>query len=121
MVRAIDKDGNPVMMVINPNSLTAVTDLSADLQNRPGDPLNLATSQRAEIWQNLSAQPKGTPPAGFSPKVGEALPSTIGLKPLPSNVSNQVPTVKQDEYAILQNQLLIVDPSSKKIVDIITP
>ena len=30
LVRATDKDGNPVMMVINPNSVTAVTDLSAD-------------------------------------------------------------------------------------------
>lgn len=123
MVRATDKDGNPVMMVINPDSLTAVTELSADQETarRQSEPLNLTPSQRAELWQNLSTQPKGTPPVGFAPKVGEALPSAIGIKPLPSNVTNQVPALKQDEYAMLQNQLLIVDPSSTKIVDIITP
>jgi hypothetical protein len=42
------------------------------------------------------------------------------LKTLPSSVSNQVPQVQSYDYAMVQNQLLIVDPATKKIVSIIT-
>ena len=132
LVRAKDKEGNPVMMVINPDSVTAITEVSGD--NHPGatahattgaaatnDRLNLTSAQRQEIWQNISKQAaKETPPAGFTAKVGESVPSTVKLQPLPSSLSSQVPAVKPYEYAMLQSQLLIVDPSSKKIVDIIT-
>jgi hypothetical protein len=48
------------------------------------------------------------------------MPNAVKLQPLPNSVSSQVPAVKPYEYAMLQNQVLIVDPSSKKIVDIIT-
>ena len=132
LVRAKEKGGNPVMMVINPDSVTAITEVSAD--NRPGAPdhattgtaatndrLNLTSAQRQEIWQSVSKQAaKETPPAGFTAKVGEAMPNAVKLQPLPNSVSSQVPAVKPYEYAMLQNQVLIVDPSSKKIVDIIT-
>ena len=42
------------------------------------------------------------------------------MQPLPNSVSNQVPTLKSYDFAALQNEVLIVDPSSKKIVDIIS-
>lgn len=132
LVRAKDKEGNPVMMVINPDSVTAITEVSGD--NHPGAPahvttgaaatndrLNLTSAQRQEIWQSVSKQAaKETTPAGFTAKVGEAVPSAVKLQALPSSLSSQVPAVKPYEYAMLQNQVLIVDPSSKKIVDIIT-
>ncbi len=122
LVRATDTDGNPVMMVINPDSVTAVTDLSVGRQGSAGsnDQLNLTSTQRAEIWQNLSNQAKETPPAGFTPKVGEAVPSSIRVQPLPGSVSSQVPAVKSYDFAMLQNEVLIVDPTSKKIVDVIS-
>jgi hypothetical protein len=132
LVRAKDKEGNPVMMVINPDSVTAVTELPAN--NRSGsygeettgaspanNRLNLNSAQRKEIWQTVSNQAtKGTPPGGFVAKVGEAVPNTVKLQSFPSVLSSQVPAVKSYEYAMLQNELLIVDPSSKKVVDIIT-
>jgi hypothetical protein len=39
---------------------------------------------------------------------------------LPAKLSSQIPSVKSYDYAILQSELLIVDPASKTIVDIIT-
>jgi hypothetical protein len=132
LVRAKDKEGNPVMMVINPDSVTAITELTGDHRSGTQTPattgtaatndyLNLTSAQRQEIWQSVSKQAaKEAPPAGFTAKVGEAVPSAVKLQPLPSSVSSQVPAVKPFEYAMLQNQVLIVDPSSKKIVDIIT-
>jgi hypothetical protein len=133
LVRAKDKDGNPVMMVINPDSVTAVTEMSGGQRSSAthgntttgsataNDHLNLTATQRHELWQSLSKQAaKESAPAGFTAKVGEAVPSLIKLQSLHSNLSSQIPAVKSYAYALLQDELLIVDPSSKKIVDIIT-
>ena len=134
LVKATDKEGNPVMMVINPDSVTSVTEISGGQRSSPArdntttgsttadDHLNLTSTQRQELWQSLSKQAaKESVPAGFTAKVGEAVPSSIKLQPLPTNLSSQIPGVKSYDYALLQDELLIVDSSSKKIVDIITP
>jgi len=194
LVRAKDKDGNPVMMVINPDSFTAVTAMSGnenqtgaqsepnsaqqegqttsksakmtgqqansganeqkeasqstnesakmgnepsetvDNHKIPGRPngmiselksdeqsgLNLTSTQRAEIWQQLASQTSENAPSGFEPKVGATVPSSLQLKSLPSSISSQVPELQGYDYAMVQSQLLIVDPSSKKIASIIS-
>jgi hypothetical protein len=85
------------------------------------DHLNLTSAQQKEIWQGVSKQAsKETAPAGFKATVGAAAPSSIKLQPLPSTVASEVPAVKPYDFAMLQNQVLIVDPSSRKIVDIVT-
>jgi len=82
--------------------------------------LNLTTAQQKEIWQGVSQQAaKETAPPAFKATLGEATPSIIKLQPFPSKVVHEVPAVKSYDYAMLQNQVLIVDPSSRKIVDIV--
>jgi hypothetical protein len=84
------------------------------------DHLNLTTAQQKEIWQGVSQQAsKATAPADFKPVIGAAAPSSIKLQPLPTKVASEVPAVKSYDFAMLQNQVLIVDPSSRKIVDIV--
>ena len=82
--------------------------------------LNLTTAQQKEIWQSVSPlATKETAPAAFKATIGAAAPSSIKLQPLPTKVSSEVPAVKPYDFAMLQNQVLIVDPSSRKIVDIV--
>ena len=84
------------------------------------DHLNLTAAQQKEIWQGVSPQgTKETAPADFKPTVGAVAPSSIKLQPLPTKVSNEVPAVKSYDYSMLANQVLIVAPSSRKIVDIV--
>jgi hypothetical protein len=185
LVRAKDKDGNPVMMVINPDSVTAITAMSGDQgsassqvekgqtggksakmtdnqansaaqqeQNRttsksakmsgaapsqdvdgekiPGRPngmlaetvergtLNLSVAQRAAIWKRLGREATKADTASDTLKVGEAVLDTMRLQSLPSNLSHRVPAVKSYRYGMLHGQVLIVDPTTKKIVAIIT-
>jgi hypothetical protein len=132
LVQAKDKDGNPVMMVINPDSVTSVTEISGGQRSAATresattgaatatDHLTLTLAQRHELWQGLSKQAKESAPAGFTARVGESVPSSIKLQPLPANLSTQIPAAKAYSFAILQSELLIVDPASKNIVDIIT-
>jgi len=84
------------------------------------DQLNLTNAQQKEIWQSVNKQNmKDTTPAGFRPTVGAVVPSSIKLHALPGDATRQVPAVKSYDYAMLQNDVLLIDPTSKKIVDII--
>jgi hypothetical protein len=72
---------------------------------------HLARGQQQAAKENL--------PSGFKAAIGETVPNSIMLQPPPASVSSQVPALNSYEYTILQSEVLIVDPSSKKIVDII--
>lgn len=105
-------------------ALALLTTASVAFAAGPGsmstDHLNLTSAQQKEIWQSVSKQSmKGTPPAGFKATVGEVVPSSIKLHALPSEATRQVPAVTWYDYAMLQNEVLLVDPKSKKIADII--
>jgi hypothetical protein len=81
----------------------------------------LTDTQRLEIWQGVSKQATNEGlPAGFKAAVGETVPGSIKMEPLPNDVSAAVPVVKSYDFAMAQGQVLIVDPSSKRIVDILS-
>ena len=89
---------------------------------KAADSLSLTNAQEHTIWQDVSKlQTSMKTPSGFSAKVGEAVPGTVKLHPLPTDVTNQMPATRPFEYAMLDNkQLLIVNPTDKKVVDIIS-
>jgi hypothetical protein len=175
LVRAIDPDGNPVMMVVNANAFNSMmssdqhnanpeeqegqptsrsarmTDdeanqsasnsakmgsgpsqtiegekipgrpngMATELKQDETPPLTLTNSQRVAIWQMLGNQEAQANSTRSKPHVGQIVPNRLSLQPLPNSVSNQVPAVKSYDYTMLNNELLIVDPSTKKIVAII--
>jgi hypothetical protein len=87
----------------------------------PQDRLTLSGAQELAIFQSVSRQKikKATTPSGFEPEIGQAVPQSITLYKLPSDVTRRVPTVKPYDYAMLQNQLLIVSPRDRIAVDVI--
>ena len=58
-------------------------------------------------------------PEGFTATVGAVVPASIRLRPLPRNAVKQVPELEAYDYAILPDQVLIVDPVAKTIVAVI--
>jgi hypothetical protein len=63
LVRAKDKSGNPVMMVINPDSITAITEV-----NPRGANSETTGSAPASGSPNSGANSTDAPPRGNSPK-----------------------------------------------------
>jgi hypothetical protein len=53
------------------------------------------------------------------PTIGATVPTEISLKPVPAKVATQVSTLRPYDYALLPDRLLIVNPSDKKVVDVI--
>ena len=69
-----------------------------------------------DIGQSGQAQSK---PANFTPAVGATVPKVLALKPVPADLGQQVKALKSYDYALLNRELLIVNPTSQKVVDVI--
>lgn len=84
------------------------------------DSLSLTTAQEKLVWRDINKQAKSQPaPSNFAASVGTTVPSDITLRAIPRRVAGQLPTLKPFRYALLPNELLIVNPTDKKVVDVI--
>jgi hypothetical protein len=84
--------------------------------------LELTSQQRAEIFRivirdkdKVKLPPATNPPA----IVGAEMPPSMELYMLPDNIGTEVPEAKLYKYTIVQNQVIIVDPTTMKIIDVI--
>jgi Protein of unknown function (DUF1236) len=147
-VQAKDPSGSPVMMVINPATFGADTEVdgqrstemlspnvesvetqhSADdeqttgsLPNVNGGEPNFTPGQKQEIWQGLSSVKtmQANKRKGFAPKVGASIPYGISVQPLPGEITDTAPSLAGYDYVMLQKEIVIVHPKSKKVVEVI--
>lgn len=94
-------------------------------QNPALPPLHLTDDQRAKIRQVLNdantevqfSLKSNKPAQSFEPSVGAKIPA--GLKPhtLPPPLLDEMPVLKRYSYLKFKHQVLIVDPLSRKVVD----
>ena len=86
------------------------------------DTLSLTSKQQATVWQDIAKQArKEKAPSDFSAKVGTLAPSTLLTYPVPITTSSKIPALRRYQYALLENnKLLIINPDDKKVADVIT-
>jgi hypothetical protein len=87
---------------------------------QPGNKLALSDTQRQAAWQDLymDSLNQNTPP-GFDAVVGATVPNTIVIAPVTAQAGSDVPALKPYSFAMVQKKLVIVDPSNRKIADVI--
>ena len=84
------------------------------------DTLNLSGKQQKSIWKDVSRHASNqSAPSGFNATVGEALTSSISTYPLPRKAARDVPAARPYHYAMTQDKVLLVNPSDKKIADVV--
>ena len=94
-------------------------------QNPAIPPLHLSQTQREKIRQAVDSEDtevsltlKSAKPAEkFEPSVGAKLPSALKLHPLPQPLARQMPLLKRYTYVRFKHQVLIVNPMTRKIVE----
>ena len=80
----------------------------------------LSATQKTAIFQSVTKEKlKSPPPANLSLSVGGQVPASVELYALPANIVSTVPATKQYKYTIAQKQVVLVDPTNMKIVEII--
>jgi hypothetical protein len=80
---------------------------------------DLTPNQERMVSQGLAASPSQPAPAGAQPQVGNKVPDSMTAQALPSNVTNQVPEAKELLFVKLPDRVLLIDPDSKLVTEIV--
>ena len=82
--------------------------------------LKLSPAQRTAILNAvLQNSAKIAAPTNFQAAIGGPVPPSIELYTLPSNALPQSPELRSLKYTMAQNQVVLVDPTTMRVVDII--
>jgi hypothetical protein len=81
----------------------------------------LTPAQRNAIYAEVSKDKSKTSPKDFSPVVGADVPPMIELYALPDDALAAVPAAKLYKYTMVENRVVVVDPTKMRIVDVIGP
>jgi len=83
--------------------------------------LNLTASQQKEAWNDLYVKSLNQKaPEGFKATPGAAVPDSVTTAPVTQRAASEVPALKHYSFAMLQKKLLIVNPTDRKIAEVIT-
>lgn len=93
---------------------------TSTMSKSPSDTLSMSTAQQKTAWNDLrTTATKQTAPSNFTAKIGSVVPTTLKLEPISSKAVKDVPSLRPYNFAMVQGKLLIVNPSDKKVVDVI--
>jgi hypothetical protein len=81
--------------------------------------LNLTLEQRHVIKEIIKDMKTDSARAEFVPAVGDPIPATVKLQPMPADIAQKVPQVKSHTFFITDEQIVIVDPKDNKVADVI--
>jgi len=86
----------------------------------PSSQLQLTPAQKTAILSAIRKDAaKGASPVNFVASVGAPVPPSIELYILPDGALAQVPEAKMVKYTTVQNQVVLVDPTTMRVVDVI--
>jgi hypothetical protein len=83
--------------------------------------LDLTPAQRNAIYASVSKDNSKKSPQRFSTAVGAEVPPMIELYSLPDDVLAANPSAKMFEYTVVQDQVVLVDPTKMRVVEVIGP
>jgi len=87
---------------------------------KPGAKLQLSAAQKTAIYKAINpSKAKIKAPASLRASVGAQVPASVQLQTLPSNAIAAAPAARSFRYTVAQNQALLVDPATKRVVEVI--
>jgi hypothetical protein len=86
----------------------------------PSAPMGLTPAQKTAILQAvLQDGGRRAAPASFQATVGGAVPLSVPLRGLPSGAAALSPVLHGTKYTMVQNQVVLVDPATMRVIDIL--
>jgi hypothetical protein len=81
--------------------------------------LNLTMEQRHIITEVIKGLKIENEPKNIRISVGQVIPKTVQLRPMPLDISAKVSHVKNHLFFLKNNRIVLVDPKDSKVVDVI--
>jgi hypothetical protein len=85
----------------------------------PASQIALTQQQKTEIFNAVTHAGKPAAPVSVPTTPGEQVPPAIELYVLPDNALAIAPEAKGMKYTLVQNQVVLVDPTTMRVVDVI--
>jgi hypothetical protein len=80
--------------------------------------IDLTPDQRTTVFRSMTRERiTVAPPADFRARVGVEVPSSVELRPVPDTV--EVPAIRRYRYTVIEDQVVLVDPSTRRVIEII--
>jgi hypothetical protein len=83
--------------------------------------LLLSPAQRTALYREVSQDKTKTAQKNFSPVIGADVPPMIELYELPDDTLADVPAAKLYKYTMVQDEVVVVDPTKMRVIDVIGP
>jgi hypothetical protein len=99
--------------------LCGVTTAWAATEMHGSDTVILSAAQRKAVWNDLSKQATNQNASSFDGMTGTFVPSSVKIEPIPSKATANNPQLRPYDYAMVDHDLVIVDPTNKVIVDVL--
>jgi hypothetical protein len=82
--------------------------------------IELSPAQRTVIYETVTRErPVVVTEPGVELRVGARLPRTVRVYDIPDRIVTEVPVVKQYRYVYVNDQVVLVDPDTSEVVEII--
>jgi hypothetical protein len=82
--------------------------------------IDLTVAQKQILYQSVSnTQKNNAAPTGFRAAVGAIIPSAVMLVPMPAAIAEIMPQTKGLETAMVEGEVLLVDPEGRTVVAVI--
>lgn len=82
--------------------------------------VQLTPTQKTAILQAVKRDNrKIAAPSGVPARVGAELPPSLELYALPDSALAEIPAAKQFKYTSVENRIVLVDPTTMRVVDIL--
>jgi hypothetical protein len=99
------------------NSAGSDTGVSGAIEQKP----LLTPPQRSAIYAEVSKDQSRSSPQHFAPVIGADVPPMIELYTLPDDALAEIPAAKLYKYTMVENKVVVVDPTKMRVVDVIGP
>lgn len=82
--------------------------------------INLTDTQKAAIYQTVQKEGvKSASGEDLRLSVGAPVPPSVQLYKLPEDAMADIPVMRAYQYAVFAEDVLIVDPNNRRVVDVI--
>lgn len=107
-----------LLVVLGSTVATAQNASDTTQSNNARGALNPAQQQM--VSNSLSSTPSQSAPSGAQPQVGDKVPDSMSAQSMPHNVVDQVPEAKELLFVKLPDRILLINPDTKLISEIVT-
>jgi len=81
--------------------------------------IELTPAQRTTIYRTVTRERVRAAPESFAVRLGARVPQTVELQEIPSAVVEEVPNVRRYRYMVVNNEVVLVDPATSEVIEII--